>query len=264
MAVIKDVIDNPTGRFTLGGWTLERTFVVTGVAGEGHEKLIHALETSGVPKLGDAHPSANYTYLRESIPTAEDPDTVRIRLIYTNPANPSYRQEVDITGELIEVGGTLSQIQTNLDRNDAVMYVDYTYPADYPHNPDLQSKAAPTQGGLVNKFVPQHTIVKSRLEYSSPSAIARDFVDTVNAAGWNLDPSAAVGTWLCTGIKGRSNDGGVSFIVTYSFQYRADTWATDVYWIDPHDGHPPADLVAGTGKKTYELYNIMNFNLLGL
>lgn len=260
MAVISDIIDNPTARFTLDGWTMERTLIVTGVTGTGHTKLLNAMNTIGIPALGTQHPSGADCYLREAVPTADDSDTVRIRLIYADPANMSYRQQLDT----IEVGGTLSQVQTNKDRLDVEMYVDYTYPAIYPHDPDLQSVAAPTQGGLVNKFIPEHTIVKTRLEYANPSPIAIDFVGTVNMAGWNLALSAAEGTWLCTSIVGRSNDGGNSWIVTYSFQHRVDTWATDIFWIDPHDGHPPADLIAGTGKKTYELYNIMNFNLLNL
>jgi len=259
MAVLKDILDNPTGRFTFDGWTLERTAVVTGVTGSGHTKILNAMNTAGIPALGDQHPSGADCYLREAIPTADSSDIVRIRLVYADPANMSHRQQLDT----IEVGGTLSQISTNKDRFGAIMYTSYDYPADYEYGDDLAGKTI-DQGGLASIFTPEHTKIKSRLEYSDPSTTAEDFVGAVNTAGWNLAPSALVGTWLCTGILGRSNDGGMSFVVTYSFQYRADSWATEIIFIDPRTGKPPDDLVADTGYKSYEHYNIMNFNYLGL
>lgn len=263
MAVLKDIIDNPTARFTLDGWTMERTVVVTGVTGDGHEKLLNAMNTSGIPALGTQHPSGADCYLREAIPTADDSDTVRIRFIYADPTNMSYRQQLNT----IEVGGTLSQVQTNYDRLDSVIGAEYTYPVDYEYHDFSEKSEADrtvTQCELVNKFIPEHTIVKTRLEYVNPSLIAIDFVGTVNAAGWNFAPSALSGTWMCTGIVGRSNDGGESYIVTYSFQHRVDTWSTEVLFIDPYTGKPPTDLVDGVGRETYELYDIMDFNLLGL
>lgn len=259
MAVISDIIDNPTARFTLDGWAMERTLVVTGVTGTGHTKILNAMNTSGVPALGTQHPSGADCYLREAIPTAIDSDKVSIRLIYADPTNMSYRQQLNT----IEVGGTLSQVPTIYDRLGVAMYTTYTYPADYEFNDKFKSVTV-SQGGTANKFIPEHTIIKRRLEYANPSPLAIDFVGTVNMAGWNLATSALEGTWMCTGIVGRSNDGEVSWIVTYSFQYRFDTWATEMKFIDPHTGKEPPDLVLNTGIKYYELYTIMNFNLLGL
>lgn len=259
MAVLNDIIDNPTARFTLDGWTVERTAIVTGVTGTGHTRLLNAMNTTGIPVLGTQHPSGADCYLREAVPTADDSDTVRVRLIYADPANMSYRQQLDT----IEVGGTLSQVPTIYDRLGVAMYTTYTYPADYEYNDDMKSVEV-SQGGTAAKLVPEHTIIKTRLEYANPSPLAIDFVGTVNMAGWNLAPSALEGTWMCMGIKGRSNDGEVSYIVTYSFQYRVDTWATTIKFIDPHTSKEPPDLVVDTGIKTYELYDIMDFNLLGL
>lgn len=256
MAVLHDIIDNPTGRFTFDGWQFERTAVVTGVTGDGHEKLLNAMNTAGIPVLGTAHPSAPATYLREAIPTADDSSTVRIRLIYADPMNMSHRQLINT----IEVGGTLSQVETEFDRFGTMMYTTYTYPVGHSHNAGEMID----QPSLVSLLIPEHTITKSRLEYGSPGPVAKDFVGTVNAAGWNLDPAAALGTWLCTGITGRSNDGGSSFVATYSFQYRGDTWKTEIRFKDPVCGVGPMDLIANVGYKTYEIYNIMNFNLLGL
>lgn len=271
--VVSDIIEGKAS-FTFDGWVIERVFIVTGLTGEPYDKIIDALNTTGIPALGDAHPSSSleYCYLREAIPTIEGKanDIVRIRLIYANATWPTERQQVNT----LEVGGALSQIQTNKDRFGNTITVGYTYPADYAYDDALRGTFVETSG-LVTKLVPERHIVKRRIEYSDPSLKADLYLGAVNSGPWSLDIGAATGTWLCTQLEGVSNDGGLTWVVTYAFQYRKDTWETTVTFIDPNTGRPPADLYTAAqaaadpdrsdvGIKDYEHYDIRNFNQLGL
>lgn len=253
-----DLIDGHRGRKTFDGWEVERIAIVSGVTGTGHLRIFNAADHADMPDIGDAHPSRSVCYLREMVLDAVTSEEIRFRLIYSDVTRPGFQPQLDT----VEVGGTLSQIETNLDRFGDVIEVSYTYPSDYPD--DSYSSKTFTTGGLVSKFVPEHTIVVSRIETANPSRAAIDYVGTVNSGPWSLDLYAGVGTWLCTGIVGRSPDAGITYTVTYTFQYRADTWTTTVAYISPDTGRPPSDLVDGTGINAYQLYPIMNFNGLGL
>jgi hypothetical protein len=250
-----DLIDGNSGKKTIDGWELTRTAVVTGVTGTGHAKILNA--AAELPDINAAHPSLSTCYLREIIPESVGSDTVKFRLIYSVPTPPRFQPQLDT----IEVGGTLSQVQTNKDREGNIISVSYTYPSDYKLDENLAGKTVQTSS-LVGKLAPEHTITYSNLLFYNPQGLSENFVGTVNNGPWILAPSAAAGTWLCTGIVGRSNDGGLSYATTYTFQYRADTWKAVVVFIDPNTGVPPDDLVVDTGIKNCEMYPITNFNLI--
>lgn len=284
MATVSPDIIEGKASFTFDGWNIERVFMVTGVTGNGYDKIINAMNTSGVPALGSAHPSASLTdcYLREAIPTIEGKanDIVRIRLIYANATWPTERQQINT----IEVGGALSQVQTNMDKEGNVITGSYFYPTNYPeddvrnwpnYNPALNSGAGGAiiiASGLVTKLLPEHHIVKRIVEYSNPTLKAKLYLGAVNSGPWTLDIGAAARTWLCTQLEGVSNDGGLTWVVTYAFQHREDTWDGTYTFIDPRTGRPPADL--GTynnpgpentvGITTWQHYKLRNFSQLQL
>jgi hypothetical protein len=257
----EDLFDGNSGRVTAAGWEFDRMAIVTGATGDGHAKIYNAATELGL-SIGDAHPTVSDTKLRAVVCESIDTNSVRFRLLYRQGTHTATPWEPPI--DTIEVGASLGQVETNKDVSGTVMEVDYTYPATYAHDTKLQSTAAPTQSALVSKLIPENTIIISKRQFFNPNGLAKEYVGTINQAGWNLDPTAAAETWLCTGIVGRSNDAGISYITTYSFQYRADTWDVNIAWIDPHDGRPPADLVPDTGLKSYQQYTIKNFNALNL
>jgi len=255
MAVKLDIIDGNRGRLDHIGWEFERIATVTGLTGDGHAKIYAASTVSGMPILGALHPSVPYCYLMEKNAESIDSETVRFRLLYRTS-----RRLMDT----IEVGGTLSQGETNLDINGNVMITTYTYPTDHPiENYRGLQKA---QSEIVSKLLPEHSIVISRLEFANPSPRAKDYVGMVNDGAWSLDMSAAPRTWLCTGIVGRSPDNGVTYTVTYSFQYRGDTWDVSILHTDPATGKPPSEAgdPSDTVLNTYQIYPVRNFNNLGL
>jgi hypothetical protein len=238
--------------------------VVHGVAGNGDARLKNALNTTGIPTLGTEHPSISECYLREAFAEAIDSDTVRVRLVYADPANMQGSQSLDT----IEVGGSLSQIQTNLDIFNNTITVGYTYPLGYNLDDRLGTGSAADRTVETSKQVPvllpEHSMTITRIEYENPSPRAIDYLGKVNVGAWNLAPSAAPRTWLCTAIVGRSNDAGLTWTVTYNFQYRADTWDTVVTFIDPNTGAPPPDLIVDTGITAWQMYATANFTNLAL
>jgi hypothetical protein len=255
-----DRFDGNAGRFTADGWEFYRIAIVTGVTGEGHAKIYNAAQELGVD-INDAHPTVTSCKLREVLCESVDKDVVKLRLVYRRLTHTghSYTPQLDT----VEIGANLSQKETNKDVNDVVMQVQYEYPADYTHDSDYAGKTL-SQSPMEPIFIPQPSIVISKAELFSPLAKAKEYVATMNLAGWNLDPTAPAKTWLCTGIVGRSNDAGLNYTTTYSFQYNASTWDKTIVYFLEHTGRPPTDLVDGTGIKDYQVYQTKNFNALGL
>jgi len=226
-----------------------RVAIVTGLSAvNAYERQTEAADALGL-SINDPHPEIATARLQRIDVEMVSHDTARCTLTYDHrdAADEASGGEEDSD---IEVGASLVGEEVNTDINGNVMTVSY---ADHPD-----------QSGLVSRLRPEVTMNYTRRESSSPGAKARSYVGTVNDGGWKFDPGSAARTWLCTGIVGRSADGGDSWQVTYSFQYNPDGWGARVIWMDPDTGRPPSDLVDGTGIKTYQIYEPKAFNGLGL
>jgi hypothetical protein len=248
-----DIVDGDTARETRFGWEFDRIAKVYGLTGTGSARAYTAASVSGMPSLGDEHPSVPYCYLNEKQITSVTSDCVTIRL--------PYAQRSLYTTKTI-FGGNLVQEETNLDRLGDLMTVGYTYPATYPYNPNLAGTVAEDQSNLVPILRSRPTIVYSQTETSSPLDKKKWYEGKVNSGPWSLDPSAVSGQWLCTGINGVQEHDLADYEVTYSFAYKEGTWVTTALWIDGHTGRPPPDLVVGTGIVDYECYELADFNLI--
>tara|TARA_Y100000310_G_C20662497_1_gene805545 strand:+ start:380 stop:1156 length:777 start_codon:yes stop_codon:yes gene_type:complete len=258
MAVHLDIKDGEAGKKTLDGYEFTRIAIVTGVTGDGAEKQYSAMNTTGMPEIGDVHPARAGCYLRDISTDMVSTDTVRLRLRYTT-STATEQEYTPPSMNSIEVGGTVSQQETNVNIDGLKMTVSHTFAADYEYDDDWRSTTKP-QDGTVTKLVPEISLIYSRSEAYSPADLAAWFVGKVNDGGWTYHSTAAASTWLCTGIVGRSNDNGANYTVTYSFQYRPDGWQPWVYYQDPHTGRPVS---GGTGTQ-FSIYEQVNFNNLGL
>jgi len=266
MAVTLDIVNGNTGKVTIHGWQdIDRIATVSGLTSVGHAMLDEAVLTAGVPRIGDVHPTVTVAYCYELIPVAVSNDTVRITIRYEQNDFLVSGLPGALTPQFntVDVGATLSQVETSFDRHGNRISVSYTYPADYTEDPSKQ-EVTETTSKTVQRLFPDHQISVRKQEFVNPAAKALDYVGSVNDGPWSLAPSSVAGQWLCTGITGSSNDGRVTWTVLYTFQYRPDTWSHLVQYIDPRTGEPPSDLVENVGYKYIELYPIMNFNFLGL
>jgi hypothetical protein len=183
-----------------------------------------------------------------------EPDKFVATLVYRS--NP--RQEVKIESNI-----SLSQINTNIDKDGAAIEVSYDYPSDWAANADYAGKTI-TQGGKVDKFIPE-TVVTFRIrEAIDPATEADTYVGTTNSLAWR---SKVAGEWMCTSITGFSDNSGAYFENAYSFQHREGGWNPRVVFNDSNTGKPPPDVESSSQPDAValpELYEQTNFNTLFL
>lgn len=258
-----DLIDGNLGDLTIAGWSIDMTGIATGYTGPALGNIYAAITapSTGCPQIGSVHPANPDAILRRIQIVAFTREDVR--------AIFQYRDAWSVAN--LSVGATLNEDQTNIDRADNLLEVEYTYPEDYKLDPSLAGETI-KQGGLVSKGIPSHTRVYVLKSTINPESLSEAFVGKCNLGVWKGSPQY---TWRCEAITGDSADGGITWTTTMIFQYkRGDPiagspgqfygWGIWVYFIDPIPGKPPADLVEGTGYKNYSVYELIDFNQLGV
>jgi len=259
-------IDGASWTLTRAGWTITRIATVDGVVGTGEQIVFNAYQAlvgAGVD-INTNHPIIPLCVVTEIVPTALSSDQVVFRITY---------QQYNFHTAVIEVGNSVSQVETDKDVDGKLQTVEYDYPADYEYNTDLQG-ITKTQPGYIQKIQPEPPISITRTELITGidlTAKKLEYEGTVNDGPWRLDPSAEAKTWLCTGIGGRSEDNGISYDVTYTFIYRKDGWDDTIRFVDPNTGQTPSDIVeghtynlSGVGSKPVKTYAEKNFDALEL
>lgn len=166
----------------------------------------------------------------------------------------------------LEFSASLSSVESNIDADGNVITVQYTYPTDattYIGDPRWAGKTI-TQGGLITRQAPE-------LTYTVKLTVTGGLVAVTNIVslegGTNMSAYAvgsiqgAPRTWLVTAVRALSRDGGFTFELSFSIQYRESTWDQTAMFINPGDGKPPPNLVQGTGYKTVKTPPAVNFPL---
>jgi hypothetical protein len=231
-----------------------------------------------MPAIGDEHPGRADCVLVRREPEALTSDYVKFRLHYSDRG----LAELGWAPDTIQGHASLSQQETNLDAGGYLMWLRYTFPSNYPHNTDLRDKEI-TVADPIPFLAPETSITISRWEYTNPSSDAREYIGTVNEGPWSGDINAAARTWLCSDISWVSKNQGTSYYVTYTFQYRPDTWDSTVSYRDPytgetfHDCTAVADVDMPPGMSgwsanasypytigTFQMYTMKDFDLLDL
>ena len=256
----KDLVDGNTGiNMIRKGWTFIRMYKVSGLTGNGFAKVKAAYNEPDIPKLGDTHPDEPSVIVKEVNIISVSSDTVEIAVKYAAPDVflPSS------TSVIIEVGSTLSQVDTNLDVNGNILQTQYTYPVDYKETPEFAGKTI-NHAGMVARLIPEPTLQLTILEFESPLVKSSIYVGKINSQTFE---DGAPGTWMCTGIQGNSQDSGFTYTVTYSFQLRPDGWGQEVVFISSDTGEPPVFAnpdELNLGIRNYQIYQAIDFNQLGL
>ncbi len=261
MAVTQALIDGSGWHLTREGWAIIENFIVSGVnAGTNPSNMIFVayqeLVAFGVD-INIAHAIVTTAFVTDIEPAGIKNDAVTFRVTFKE-----YERPISV----IEVGNSVAQVETDKDSDGVKQTLSYDYPDTYEWNADLKGKTK-IQPGLMSKILPEPSISITRREIITGQNLTAKklvFEGKLNVAGWWLEPDAATKTWLCTGIGGRSQDNGLTYDVTYTFQYREDTWDADIRFIDPGTGDTPSDVVDGTGFKTVQIYKTADFNLLEL
>jgi hypothetical protein len=261
-----DTVEDSRLSYGNDGWTIERGAYVYGLTGTGLGRVLDAKDAIGASPylctIGAVYPDVRLSnlYLQQIDIEAQGKEFVKFKMHY---AAYSYSTKPKPNETRIEVGASCSQQQTNQSYNGANLEdisLSYLYadpPSDLPKNPAETSCFVPRYIAEVPlSFSKQETVSAATL-----FARARTYVGTVNSGTWY---NGVAGTWLCNSIRGNSQDGGVTFTVTYTFLYREDSWRERAVFIDSYTGKPPKDLVEGTGKKWCTVYRATDFGAIGV
>jgi hypothetical protein len=279
MAVLyKDLIDGNEATLTIDGWTINRTAIVDRLSGYlGYQKLIAAtqyLNTEGA-YIGAQHPAWPTAYLISINPVSIDNDTIKFSFVYKE--NPP----VSIT-----LNTALSQESTNIDATGTKIELEYTYPTDYkdPNTGATSQLSGKTikQGGTVMKYIPEIGFSYTRTEAVTGMQLIEKkklYEGKINSSNWTLGGvNQEKWRWLCTGITGDSQDGGINYVVTYSFSYRKGSriygttgdysgWRPFVVFVRV-DGNPAPDVlddpIQYDAYKNIPLYEEVDFNPLNI
>jgi hypothetical protein len=268
MSVLRlDTIEGCRLSYGTKGWSVSRGAYISGLTGAGLAQLTEAkaaLEAAGCT-IGQAFPDGALSACKLLNVRVESmaKGVIHFTLEYERPTSTSMPQ----LGETqIEVGASCTQQQTNRYHNGSAwadISLSYTYPATFPENSAIAGTTK-SVSAFVNRYVPEVPLSFSKIVTISAQdlfLLSQNYVGYVNSALWY---SGAAETWLCTSIRGRSQDGGSSFVVTYTFLYRYETWKERAVFVDAYTGKPPADVIEGVGKKWCTEYLMKDFSALGL
>lgn len=250
VSVYLDLLEGAAGsHHIVAGWGITRVATITGlkpvwVGQQDTGQLLQQALTELVKITGERGspcPSIGVpTYLEQFIPEVVTPEVVKIRIVYKG--YPAAQIEFDTC---------LTQVETNVDKDGNLISVQYKYPSNYVLDPRKAGKTIP-QGGFVTrpKGEPKYSVrFMATSGLASVTALCA-MEGYVNKSAWPVGtiPGAAR-TWLCSSVRAVSKDGGFSYEICMTFQYREEGWDPLVVFINPDDGKPPPDLVIGTGSK---------------
>lgn len=226
-------------------------YTVYGLSGTDIGRLQSALSAAGVPDYNEE--AANYSYLLVTRRTvrpnsrSNDGNCMDVFVEYT----PKGLEGNNFFGTY---SSQLTQIETQNDINGNPITVSYTFPSGYAYDASLAGRTV-TQGGNISVQVPQATIVISGIYATDyPNSVTDYWMGTTNLWAWN---GGGPGQWLCTSVTSDPEALGAGpsrWKFRFEFQRKLDGWQPLVYFTDPNDGKPPADLEWNVGVKYVQWY----------
>jgi len=253
--VIEDVANGASFSITPSGFKASRIFMAEC---NDNETMLDVLENVSIPQYNSVYPGTgpgNYfsLYLFATditcAPAEADHSVFIVTVNYSFESAGDELQSDDPDACTIQVGSSLTSSKTSFDKDDVKLTVTLT--------------GQPDQVGEVDIQVPETVVMFERKEATSPLSKANTYSGKVNTSSLG---SYGQRTLLCLGIDGTSNDGGRSWIVTYRFQYRPDTWDATIVYIDPETDRPHPDINLGTldGVIVEQIYQTADFDSLDL
>ena len=232
------------------GYTAEQIFIVDGVTGSAEAKLYNALQTSGIPQYGDAHPVIPSIQVidRQASPIKSGTQ-IRIEITYGVPSGDDTAEDENGDGKAIITSSLVSE-QTHFDINGELIKAEYS-----------NGISTTTNYATVEVQRPQMRITLSRKESEMPKERIKTYLGRINSVEWSGFPPKS---WLCSAISVRENAG--SYDVEYSFEYREYLWLAEIVLpINVADALAnPIDKDSRNGYARFNVYETANFNKLGL
>lgn len=119
------------------------------------------------------------------------------------------------------------------------------------------------QAHRVQGFAVSSTFTFTRIESSNPRDRINTYVGKLNEFGWNGYGARFV---LCSGINVTSDDGGVSYVTEYTFEFQAQGWDAVLIHDDPFfPGNPiPLSVADGTAISLEKVVPDVDFSGLNI
>ncbi len=254
MSVIKDIIDGNLAEDS-SGFSVDRVFIVSGLTGKPHTRLYNAMIEPDIPPLNQPHPSIPgiVAVNRTSEPMGTDSGKARITVSYKAPDEQELPAEEE-QDAVIQVGSSTSQSETQRDINGDQLLVSITF-AD---------GTTDTQAGPVTVESPILALSYQRKEPFSPIKKSILYSGAINNK--RLSKYFDKRTLLCKGIEGVSDDGGLTYSVSYLFEYNPVTWLAQLIYKDNETDKPHADVSVFdfNGFNFAEVYEEKDFTKLNL
>lgn len=264
MTDFTDVVEGASLHLTVDQTEAVRAFIFNDLSGSPAARCREAVERPATPRIGDAHPEVPGIVCLDINCRALDTKSAEVTVSYGIPQALDLPPDETAPGTT-EVGASVQATTTQRDVNGDVLLVEWA-PNVTSVNDITPSLPLKKQGGRVDIQIPQPVMRLTRRESQAPWEKSLDYVGKVNSLPWN---TGAVRTWLCVNISGTTSDGGITYDVSYEFQYNPETWDATVVFIDPETSKPPGDveaqLAVGVNTiKTYIVYPDKNFGPLGV
>jgi len=224
MSVISDIIRGSGGHVTRTGYQFERIYVVSQLTGDAESILVNALLTSGVPRVGDPHPTIYYCYVEEVSVEPESSTIVRVRVVYKNPS-----PRVGVSGKTIEYNSSRSSKTTDKDKDDNVLTVTYNSESHRHGSIDVPNT--------------ERSIIVTFITTDDPESDIDTFDGTVNSGSWHGRDARC---WFCV-ASARSSNNGVTWEVRYEFYLNRMTWDRLLEYYDK-EGKIPDDATETNGR----------------
>lgn len=264
--VVVDIDEGSTYTVDENGPHALRTARVRGLKGSPAVRAYYATRAPRIPQHGQGHPVFPSLPVKrvhaELIKGTTDQATVTIEYGYS-VGGPAYFTNVPGDGvdtlPQLEVLSTVQPATTQFellpDGTEKQIVVSYL-----KEDEETGTTTAVTQAGSVEYMLPMETVRYMRREAQNPQAKNRMYVGRINSISVFQD---APHMWLCSRLDGVSDDGGVTFNVTYEFQRNPDSWNPFVTPTDPETGQPrvltPEDLALPDGARTVRILPEANF-----
>ena len=245
------------------GYKANHVFQVYDLTGSEEQRLLQALQHPNIPKRGDPHPALPEIVVvdRRATPLGEDNQQAEVSITYETP-DPDELQPADGAPARVRIGSGVTTEQTNSNLNGepilTTVVIDdatddgafFTRTEDQVHDVDVERPAS--------------TAIFERTESESPLEKSRIYVGTINLSTWT---GGGPGTWLCRGSEGDSDDGGQTYKVAFTFQYKPTGGNPVVRASDPDTGLPVFGSlgVSGIGSVAVaSVYPMVSFAQLNL
>lgn len=287
MTITRDLLEDATLVLDENGGSLTRAHLLEEVPGGPDEQLWNAVIDPRIPRYGEPHPVVPGLRVTNIAASSWDDGQVKVVITYSRPSSeedtpyePDTGPAADPEGRgTMSLSATVQDVETQRALDGAALLVLYTGElTDEDGNP-VEVENDP-QVATVTVGRPMAVVTFTRKETASPIANAMVFVGAINSGRLGIFPPQ---TLLCSRIDATTSDDGLTFDVSYEFQFNRETWTAFIAYIDPETGQPPADIdqvpfpaeefpgdrfpslnALGNGTAVYDIYPQRDFGVLNL